>query len=45
MSAIEMKVAQLLMDSGNDAMPPSLQMEFDQEAPEIDFTKVPQLSE
>ena len=26
MSAIEMKVAQLLMDSGNDAMPPSLQM-------------------
>ena len=40
MAAIEMKVAELLVETGNDSMPQNLAMDADK-APEIDFTKMP----
>ena len=44
MSAIEIKVAELLEATGNDSMPAAMAMDADQ-APEMDFTKMPQMSE
>ena len=44
MSAIEIKVAELLEATGNDPMAAASLIDADQ-APGIDFTKMPQMSE
>ncbi len=44
MSAIEIKVAELLEATGNDSMAAAMAMDADQ-ATGIDFTKMPQMSE